>query len=367
MKRKAIVSKSGFTLIELLVVIAIIAVLIALLLPAVQMAREAARRTQCRNNLKQIGLALHNYQATFGYFPPDNMRAANGWWVGNTDWGRVDPHEDQQYSMKVFLLPYLDNSAVYNAINLNHTATAFDWGSDGWAGGPRSANNTAKMQRLEVYLCPSDSHMDHSRPEATSQSYAPNGGTERYYNNWLPNGICYAPGWDWALAQPIGINQITDGTTHTAAFTEWVRGSMTGDAARGTRDPLAATWNTNGVTAYGNLTGNGTDSVNPADAIYEEACQASTSWQWDFKGEIWYWANGGRGSGVGFSKRPNRKSCDAGWESFDTLMAPSSMHPGGVNVLFCDGSVRFISDTVDQRAWWAMGTRNGGEKMDFSF
>jgi prepilin-type N-terminal cleavage/methylation domain-containing protein/prepilin-type processing-associated H-X9-DG protein len=370
--------ESGFTLIELLVVIAIIAVLIALLLPAVQMAREAARRTQCRNNLKQLGLALHNYHSTHGVFPPDNMRAANGW-AANNDWATptLDQHADQKYTMKVFLLPYMEANAVYNAFNLSldamgvcnvpgQTPSACWSGSGQWGGGwdannPLYANNTAKITRLESFLCPSDPSPEHYLPQATSHNYSPNGGTERYYNNWRSNGITYAPGWDSAIATPVSVTTIVDGTSHTAALSEWVRGTMEGSPQRSLQNKLAATWNSAGVTSYGN-----TASGRFGDAAFEVACDQSNSYNWDFKGEVWYWANGGRGSGLGFSKRPNRMSCDAGWESFDTLMAPSSLHPGGVNVVFADGSVRFISDSVEQQLWWAMGTRDGREQVDFT-
>jgi len=345
---------SGFTLIELLVVIAIIAILIALLLPAVQMAREAARRTQCRNNLKQIGLAIANYESAHGYFPPDNMRAADGW-AGDTG-------HDQKWAMKVFLLPYISEAPLYNAANLNLRGWEPGWGSV-------DPNYTFQKTRIAVYLCPSDSHLEHYDPQATSQNYAPNCGTERYYNNWRANGICYAPGWDWAINRPVGTKDIIDGTAHTAAFSEWVRGPMldlNGDIPGQQREKRAVTWNAGGVGPYGNLL-----SGRKGDDAFETGCENSQSYQWAFKGEVWWSWYSGRGSGLGFSKRPNRKSCDAGWESFgeDTpaaLMASSSLHPGGVNVVFCDGSVRFVSDSVDQQIWWALGTRDGQENVDVS-
>jgi len=345
--------RRGFTLIELLVVIAIIAVLIALLLPAVQMAREAARRSQCVNNLKQIGLALHNYHDVHGVFPPDNMRAADGW-GGN-------PNTDPRWSMKVFLLPYLDAQAVYNAGNLDQPG----WprrglGGSGWRA-TQCVNWTMCAAKLEVFMCPSDPHPDHTMQNANSQNYAPNTGTERFYNGWRSNGICYAPGWDAAIATPIGLKDITDGTSVTAAFSEWIRGPMDNPWRHYQKDPLAITWRAGGPTRYGN-----TSSGHDGDRRYEEGCDRSTRPQWGWKGEVWWGYWGGRGPGLGFSKRPNHKACDAGWQSFDLTLPPSSLHPGGVNVLFCDGSVRFISEDIDQETFWAIGTRNGGEQIDKS-
>ncbi len=344
--------QSGFTLIELLVVIAIIAVLIALLLPAVQMAREAARRAQCQNNLKQIVLALHNYHDVHGFFPPDGMRA--GW--DDANWSS-NPARDQNWSMKVFLLPYLDRSDVYNAANLDLPGSglpAWNWGND--------PNSTLRRARIETYLCPSDPHFQHSNPYATSQNYAANYGTERFYNNWRTNGIAYAPGWDWAINRPIGLRDIIDGTSTTAAFSEWIRGGMSGSNPAPHEDPLSWTWNTPSFTqAPGGLS-----ARREGDKWYEQRCEESTSPQWNFKGEVWWYAHAGRGSSIGHTMRPNRKSCNAGWWSFDNVMAPSSLHPGGVNVAFCDGRVRFISEDVDQNVWFAIGTRDGREPVNES-
>jgi prepilin-type N-terminal cleavage/methylation domain-containing protein/prepilin-type processing-associated H-X9-DG protein len=344
----------GFTLVELLVVIAIIAVLVALLLPAVQMAREAARRAQCASNLRQIGIALHNYHQVHGYFPPDGMRV--GWEDNN--WSD-SPARDQNWSMKVYLLPYLDRADIYNAANLDlysNGIPAWNWGND--------ANSTLRRARIETYLCPSDYHYDHNDPHATSQSYAANMGTVRVYNNWRLNGIAYAPGWDWALNKPIGIRDIVDGTTVTAAFSEWVRGNMMGLAEFAPRDPVGWTW------IMGDFAGGYPGGIDVAlraqrvgDRWYEQQCDSSTQPQWDWKGEVWWVAHAGRGSSIGFTSRPNRKSCEATWWSFDNVMAASSMHPGGVNVLFVDGRVRFVSEDVDREIWFGIGTRDGREPI----
>jgi prepilin-type N-terminal cleavage/methylation domain-containing protein/prepilin-type processing-associated H-X9-DG protein len=339
----------GFTLVELLVVIAIIAVLVALLLPAVQMAREAARRAQCQNNLKQIGLALHGYHDAHGYFPPDFMQASgNPWNARHSPW-------DQQWSFKVFLLPYLDRADIYNAANLDLPA----WGVN-WVWDEREPNGTLRKSRIEVFLCPSDYHFDHANPYARSQNYAANWGTQRFFNNWRSNGICYSPGWDSSINRPIGLKDIVDGTSMTAAFSEWIRGGMQGVPEFAHRDPLSVTWWTPEPWA----SGRNTREQREGDKWWEAQCERTTTYQWDFKGEVWYWANAGRGSSIGFSIRPNRKTCNAGHASPNMPMAPSSLHSGGVNVLFCDGRVRFISEDIDQQIWFAIGTRDGKEPID---
>ncbi len=345
-------TRGAFTLIELLVVIAIIAVLIALLLPAVQMAREAARRAQCQNNLKQIVLALHNYHDVHGFFPPDDTRIL--WGAASSDWGNV-PGREQHWSMKVFLLPYLDRSDIYNAANLDLPGSgipAWNWGRD--------PNSTLRRARIETFLCPSDPHFEHPNPHAASQNYAANYGTHRYYNNWRTNGIAYAPGWDWAINRPIGLRDIIDGTSNTAAFHEWIRGGMEWNPTNAVNDPISWTWRAPHVAGAPG----GRSARREGDKWFERVCDESTQPQWNFKGEVWWYGHSGRGSGVGHTARPNHKSCNAGWRAFDMLMAPSSLHPGGVNVAFADGKVRFISEDIDQDIWFAIGTRDGREPFD---
>ena len=347
---------SGFTLIELLVVIAIIAVLIALLLPAVQMAREAARRTQCRNNLKQIGLALHNYHDNFALFPPNDMRAENGW--------NGSPHTDQRYSLKFFLFPYMELATIYNATNVNRPGVGFLDPLQGWNNFPNlDPNKTIRIQRIEVFICPSDSttHIGNYDRQAAGQSYASNGGTERYFNNWRSNGIEYCPGWDLAVGLPVGVKDVTDGTANTSAFSEWIMGRAQGDLGQreNEKDPLAVVWGGDGGANINNTTFNDPNG----NQVMERLCQQNKSYSWDWRGEYWIWGNTGRGGGIGHTMRPNRKTCDAGWDTPTHLQSPSSLHPGGVNVLFCDGTVRFVSDNVDYDTWRAIGTRAGGERI----
>lgn len=142
MSKSSLQKRSGFTLIELLVVIAIIAILIALLLPAVQQAREAARRSQCRNNLKQIGLALHNYHDTFGVFPPGYIDTRPG----------GGANKDGGWAWSAHILPYLDQGNIYSKINFNYPP----YGTPGTISDPAGNNNAAVATSLTVFNCPTD-------------------------------------------------------------------------------------------------------------------------------------------------------------------------------------------------------------------
>jgi prepilin-type N-terminal cleavage/methylation domain-containing protein/prepilin-type processing-associated H-X9-DG protein len=350
----------GFTLIELLVVIAIIGVLIALLLPAIQSAREAARRGQCSNNLHQIGLALHNYHDVNNLFPPDGMRAADGWGGNDT--------RDQDWSMKYYLLPYVDAQSVYDGFNTNLPSVGFlNPFVGGWGAFPANdAQVTSRRTVLNVFICPSDPWPGHTDQNAGAkgQNYAASGGTERYYRDWRANGIAYTPGWDGRIAVPIGLHSVTDGHSNTAAFSEWVRGRALGDA--GYREPsvaTAVTWCINSSCDFGPHSLGNLRAYYEGDKWWDEQCNSAQLFNWDFKGEYWTWGNSGRGSGIGFSLRPNGKSCVAGWDPTDIMMAASSKHPGGVNVLFVDGRVNFVTESVDHKLWTSYGSRDENDNV----
>jgi prepilin-type N-terminal cleavage/methylation domain-containing protein len=335
--------RRGFTLIELLVVIAIIGVLIGLLLPAVQAAREAARRSQCVNNLKQIGLALHNYHSANEALPPSGEAFSNeypavGWATG-----------PQNFSMKVRILPYIEQGNAFNSVNFAVTAI---WG----AGNPTcvdgfSINYSIRHTRISTYVCPSDTNEATSTdPNWPFTSYGENRGMNRYNDAWYFSGIGYFQGHDSARNKTVNFASIRDGLSQTAAFSEWVKGTGLLRA-----DGLHMTYGLpNGVTTY---------PQTELDAHYKLAllCQTSTNWQWDWKGEIWTLHDAGRGGGYSGVQPPNRKACTQSGD--ESLIGASSYHPGGVCLLLCDGSVKFAKSGIAIRTWHALHTIANGEQV----
>ncbi len=369
--------RRGFTLIELLVVIAIIAVLIALLLPAVQSAREAARRSQCTNNLKQLGLAMQNYMsANDGMTPPlfvDNYAGtyspASSAPVPSTYWN-IDA---QNWSQHARLLPYLEQNTIYNSINF---AFGSRWGPgsvspDPDSGGTYSAiNGTAICTQVAAFLCPSDTMPGRAsnsqvivgqpnQPFTSVSNYPSNLGLSRGYNQWIPNGPTYiSSDWDSAMKGTVAIRSFVDGTSNTAIFSEWIKGSGTDPAQASTPDGLSM--------VYNNPASPGDYVATPLpgyqlDYQRAQSCQATTARNWSWKGE---WAMYGKTMHYSHTQTPNRRSCIAAdWGRFGDTVAASSVHPGGVNVSFADGSVRFIKSTVNYQAWYALATIAGGEAV----
>jgi prepilin-type N-terminal cleavage/methylation domain-containing protein/prepilin-type processing-associated H-X9-DG protein len=369
----------GFTLIELLVVIAIIAVLIALLLPAVQAAREAARRAQCSNNMKQIGLAMANYVSAYVNVPPNSV---DQFWIpANACCTQYFPH--QNWSQLARLLPYLEQTTAYNAINWNFGARWTDgdnYYKDGGndinaaLGGDGEPQITVLTMQIQTFLCPSDV----MNPGASglvmiggtakligSFNYPANVGLNRYINQptWQENGPGYViTNWDTILIQrQVSINTFTDGTSNTAIYSEWVKGP--GNFPVNNRGL--------GMVYYSGVTsGSGTNYT------FALACAAITpnvsgggsggapgSQSWGWKGE--WWAYGGT-SIYSHTAMPNRYACDYNDQREDsrgtiTLVNASSNHPGGMNVLFMDGTVHFIKSSVNIATWQALGTTNNNE------
>ncbi len=346
-------TRRGFTLIELLVVIAIIAVLIALLLPAVQSAREAVRRAQCTNNLKQIGLAMHNYVTNTGSLPWGD----GPWW--------------NEWSAHTMLLPYLEQVPLYNSINFGNALP--------FGGAPFNINNpintTATYTRINGFNCPSD-------PDRLTD---PNG-----HNNYMDNsgsgansmyaGIAGTLGWNGPEAGPfiysdngtvtnfggtaIGVQAVTDGLSNTAAFSERLK--AIGSNFTATSAPFDFGKPTASI-AYPQS--NVPTNVEMLPQAWYKLCSqtppmpAPGGQDWanfiddNISGAMWV-------SGQPSCTRyvhimpPNTWTCRNGLQMSHVA---NSYHPGIVNVLMCDGSVKAIKSSVSVQTWWALGSRAANE------
>jgi prepilin-type N-terminal cleavage/methylation domain-containing protein/prepilin-type processing-associated H-X9-DG protein len=356
--------RTGFTLIELLVVIAIIGVLIALLLPAVQAAREAARRAQCINNLKQIALSIHNYHDQQNALPP---LVQNG---GNAAWGAIyfDPWPLNWSSST---LPQIEGIALYNALN-------FDYGS---IGSPQNA--TVMNSQVASLLCPSESIRQPSQGR-TIRSYHANIGGPPNFAGWTGAlvplrtdqwGMTGLGIWENNNCGTFGFAAFTDGTSNTAMFSEKLVGS--GPIAPVPRNHPMAKRGYGWVIQQDNLLDQGpaggataTSFVQLCKAVPGSAMSKGTGLP---AGNGLYWIGGNPGScliwcSYNHFMPPNTVQCVATndgntetWGSVPDAIPPSSNHPGGVNMAMSDGSVRFIKDTIDMNTWWGLGTRAGGE------
>jgi prepilin-type N-terminal cleavage/methylation domain-containing protein/prepilin-type processing-associated H-X9-DG protein len=352
--------RKGFTLIELLVVIAIIAILIGLLVPAVQKVREAAARAQCMNNLKQIGLATHNYESTFKFMPPGGTK-----YVGSTP-----------IAIQVIILPYVEQANLYKLFNFSVDINL------------GLGNDLARVQQVPFYLCPSDgSSATLNDPGATNFNPVQTTGQDNYFGNIgttadqrsLESNRVGMFNYQTSFDQTTGISTITtklrivqikDGTSNTAMWSETKRANRISVYEETNVYLLPLT--DPGYSLYTPMSGPLFNETNPA-ALIQGMTYNCNSWDYpptnriSYRGLEYY-----RGlpalSNYTHTVPPNYKGYDCGDDTtfLTAHIAARSYHTGGVNVCMADGSVRFIADGINFATWQAMGTRSGGDIVDGS-
>ena len=361
--------RAGFTLVELLVVIAIIGILVGLLLPAVQAAREAARRMQCSNSLKQLGLSLHNYESTFKRFPA-RKNGTSGPFVpatarNNSNGGRL--------SGFIALLPYVEQTPMYNQIQAGDpagtlTTTNVAGGPAISPGGPAAWGGWSVWNTSPGFLsCPSDG-TTFNQPAATAiNNYAFSVGDDQ-------TAIRDSANVRGAFPATIGVKiaEIVDGTSNTVAFSERLRANFG-------RTTVVANQIEIGHGTAGDVAGMATA---PALCLTKASGRYFTAGV-VVKGRFGSLWTDGQAERVAFNTclAPNRPGCtddaDGNADSTNVVVPASSRHTGGVNVALCDGSVRFISDSIDTGnttmaqpdsgpsnygVWGSLGSKNGGDQ-----
>ncbi len=338
----------GFTLIELLVVIAIIAVLIALLLPAVQQAREAARRTQCKNNLKQFGLALHNYHDVFNTLPR-NVQGTTFDGGGGDGWRSASSH--------TMLLPYIDAAPLYGQINFNLNICCNDGGSPGALHNESAGFPFQNSRVINAFLCPSDGASVVKGPN----NYAMSAGPNKTFN--IPNGEQNGA-FNRGFALRLG--DILDGTSNTIFMGEIVKGGTGG--APNSQSNLADIRNGSGTAADGSAAGLNSYPGGLTQATVDgwgTTCLGIASISGERSGERWYLGENGRTIFNTLlainSPFPNCSfHCGGCHMDGSGLWGARSQHTGGAHFLMGDGAVRFLSSNLDWLTYQKLGARSDG-------
>ncbi len=351
-------SRQGFTLVELLVVIAIIGVLVAILLPAVQAAREASRRSQCQNHLKQLGVALQNHHDTRQSFPTNQT-------AGGPQ--RGEGCEGGYYSWRTQLLPFVEQQTLYDAIDFS--VPMADGCSSGASISTSHPNAQVAATTVPVFLCPTDvpgenaALMGSANP--AGDSYAANAGWPSRATGFAgeratpgkANGMVVLANprrvVKWHSAGKLRMKDVTDGTSHTVAIAE--RLIQTASSLAELRDAPPALQSFH-VTGAARPLGEMAQRCSPAQT-HSEANQGA------YLGRAWISGWSATGGTYMHLMTPNQNHChftlqdDEG----DFAVTAGSRHAGGAQVVMADGHVEFVVDAIAPEVWWALGSRNGGE------
>jgi prepilin-type N-terminal cleavage/methylation domain-containing protein len=321
--------RRGFTLVELLVVIAIIGVLVALLLPAVQSARESGRRISCANNLKQLGLAAQNYHDTFRVFPPGCLLS-----------GTFGP------SALVYLLPFVEQGNIYDLYD------PADHSGAGYA----KTNDIPTALRPSVFICPSEPNLRRDTLLGWT-NYHMNMGSWVHASTSRWDGA-FGPTFDCGGGK--GVPHVTmadllDGTSHTGCFAEVCNGPQPGQPRRKNTDCFehSGSISSDHATARATLLANDWKSAGFAGGW-------SPPWRW--RGYPWREGSVWRG-GYNHLLPPNSACWRTNGDWWQLVTPATSFHISGVNVVLCDGSVKYVNDNIDGAIWEAAGSRDGGEAI----